>query len=125
MRYFLFALSIVLIAGCSSGRKTGGKKTSVEIKEIKFLGEHTVPNGLLFKNTVVGGLSGIDYDAKRNLYYMICDDPSANNPARFYTAQILISERGIDSVIFTEVDYFAGQGRQPYPDIQERSDSLG
>ena len=72
-----------------------------------------------FNGTTVGGLSGIDYDNKRDLYYMICDDPSANNPARFYTAKIMISQKGIDSVIFTRVDTLLDAEGKPYPDIRK------
>jgi hypothetical protein len=32
---------------------------------------------------MVGGLSSIDYDAKNDLYYLICDDRSVYNDARF------------------------------------------
>lgn len=117
MRYFLLFFGIVLIIGCSSTRKTGGTKSQSEISEIKFLNAFTVPNEFLFEKTVVGGLSGIDYDASKNVYYMICDDPSAINPARFYTAQIVISEKGIDSVIFINVDTLLDKNGQLYPDI--------
>lgn len=119
MRYFLLIFGIVLLIGCSSTRKTAGAKSHAEISEIKFLNAFTVPNGFLFENTLVGGLSGIDYDANRNLYYMICDDPSAINPARFYTAQILISEKGIDTVIFVKVDTLLDKDGKPYPDIRK------
>jgi hypothetical protein len=117
MRYFLLIFGTLLIIGCSSGRKTAGTKSYIEISEIKFLNEFTIPNGFLYKNTVVGGLSGIDYDVNRNGYYMICDDPSANNPARFYSAQILISEKGIDTVIFISVDTLLDKDGKVYPDI--------
>lgn len=117
MRYFLLAFGIAIVFGCSSTRKTSGNKYYSEIKEIKFLNSYTVPNGFMFKNTIVGGLSGIDYDADRGVYYMICDDPSAINPARFYTAQILISEKGIDSVLFTEVDTLLNKDGRPFTDI--------
>lgn len=70
-----------------------------------------------FKNTTVGGLSGIDYDAKRDLYYMICDDPSVKGPARYYTARIPISEKGIDSVQILEVTALLNPEGKTYTDI--------
>ncbi|MEJ0102368.1 MAG: esterase-like activity of phytase family protein [Bacteroidota bacterium] len=40
----------------------------------------------------------MDYEKKKDVYYMICDDPSRMAPARFYTAKISLNEKGIDSV---------------------------
>ncbi|MEI9809161.1 MAG: hypothetical protein WDO16_15590 [Bacteroidota bacterium] len=42
-----------------------GKTGAENIREIRFLGEYILPSGIQFKNTSVGGLSGIDYDPGR------------------------------------------------------------
>ena len=98
----LFA-GLLFIVSCSSSKKTQGK-ISPGISGIRFISEYTIPNNLQFNGITVGGLSGIDYDTKRDLYYMICDDPSAISPARFYTAKIVIGQKGIDSIQFIRVD---------------------
>jgi hypothetical protein len=72
-----------------------------------------------FRGTRVGGLSGIDYDVKQDRYYLACDDPSAFNPARFYTARILLKENRLDTVIFTAVDTLLNPVGNPYPDIRK------
>lgn len=72
-----------------------------------------------FKSTIVGGLSGIDYDKSRDVYYMICDDPSARNPARYYTAKVLIGKNGIDSVVFTNVTFLLNADGKIFPDIRQ------
>ncbi|NJE06878.1 hypothetical protein E3E36_12190, partial [Thermococcus sp. M36] len=77
--------------------------TAQKISKLNFLSEYTVPHNLQFKGTTVGGLSGIDYDAKNNLYYIISDDRSAINAARYYTAKIFFSNNKIDSVVFVDV----------------------
>ncbi len=118
MKYFLF-IGFVFVTGCSPSHKFAGKKSAGDIREIHFISEYIVPNGMQFKNTTIGGLSGIDYDVKRDLYYIVCDDPSATNPARFYTARILISQKGIDSIAFIAVDTFLNKDGQPYPDIRK------
>ena len=117
MRHLLFALGIIIVAGCFPARKTAGKKFAAPIKEIHFINEYILPNDIQFKNTVIGGLSGIDYDQARDVYYMICDDPSSKGPTRFYTAKLLISNKGIDSVVFTEVTTILDPSGKPYPDI--------
>jgi hypothetical protein len=113
----LFA-GLLFIVSCSSSKKLQSTKSS-GISGIKFISEYIIPNGTQFNGTTVGGLSGIDYDAKQDLYYMICDDPSATNPARFYTAKIIISQKGIDSVQFTRVDTLLNSEGKPYPDIRK------
>ncbi|MEH2441959.1 esterase-like activity of phytase family protein [Nostoc sp.] len=65
---------------------------SVEISSIEFIGEATLPKGLIFKKTELGGLSGISYDAKNNLYYAISDDRGQKAAARFYILKIDLSK---------------------------------
>ncbi|WP_414565341.1 MULTISPECIES: esterase-like activity of phytase family protein [unclassified Anabaena] len=65
---------------------------AVEISGIEFIGEATLPKGLIFQKTEVGGLSGITYDAKNDLYYAISDDRGQKAPARFYTLKIDLSQ---------------------------------
>ncbi|BAY19774.1 hypothetical protein NIES21_56390 [Anabaenopsis circularis NIES-21] len=65
---------------------------AVEISSIDFIGEATLSKGLSFQKTEVGGLSGITYDAKNDLYYAISDDRGQKAPARFYTLKINLSK---------------------------------
>lgn len=85
------------------------------IAAMRFIGSYEVPHNLSFRGTTVGGLSGIDYDKEKQLYYLICDDRSAINPARFYTAKIRFSEQKIDTVYFTDVTTLKQQNGKPYP----------
>ncbi|MFN6460242.1 MAG: esterase-like activity of phytase family protein [Nostoc sp. DedVER02] len=66
--------------------------SAVEVSSIEFIGEATLPKGLIFKNIELGGLSGITYDAKENLYYAISDDRGQKGNARFYTLKIDLSK---------------------------------
>jgi len=68
-----------------------------------------------YENTVVGGLSGIDFDAKTDRYYMISDDPSQFSPARIYTAAIDIRENKIDTVRLTGIIPILQENGQQYP----------
>jgi hypothetical protein len=114
--FFISLLSLFLIYSCSSSKKIRSK-TSYGISSLRFIDEYIVPHDMQFNGTTVGGLSAIDYDRARNVYYMICDDPSAKSPARFYTANLLISDKGIDSVVFTDVTTILDPLGKPYPDI--------
>lgn len=86
---------------------------------LKFIGEYDVPYNQSFQNTTIGGLSGIDYDQKHNVYYLISDDRSAINPARFYTAKIFFNENGIDSVKFISVKFLLQPNGNVYPNFKQ------
>jgi len=51
---------------------------------LNYLGQQTLATGTQFAGTQVGGLSGIDYNARTGGYFAISDDRSQFNPARFY-----------------------------------------
>lgn len=114
----LFLFSILLFVGCTSSKKLSKTKTD-SISQLKFLSEYDVPNGIQFKETTVGGLSGIDYDPAHSMYYLISDDRSAINPARFYTAKIHIDNNRIDSVEFTDVKFLLQRNGKTYPNSKQ------
>jgi hypothetical protein len=89
------------------------------IGSLRFLGGYEVPYNQPFKGTTIGGLSGIDYDAAQDSYFLICDDRSAIEPARFYSAKIHLSEKGIDTVTFSGVGILRQENGQPYPNSRQ------
>ncbi|MGB4844452.1 MAG: esterase-like activity of phytase family protein [Ferruginibacter sp.] len=115
-RFFYF-FAVLCCLSCASVKQS----TSLvnEIRSLKFINVYTIPFNLQYKNTTTGGLSGIDYDVKNNLYYLICDDRSDKNPARFYTAKIFLTEKGINSLVFTDVKYMLMPDGKTYPDSRQ------
>lgn len=85
------------------------------ITSLHFLGEKVVPYNSLYNNTTIGGLSAIDFDSIHNIYYLISDDRSDFNPARFYSATISFSQLGIDSIHFTGVQFLQQPNGNVYP----------
>lgn len=65
------------------------------VTNIEFIGQATLPTGLIFQKTQFGGLSGITYDRTKDLYYAISDDRSEKAPARFYTLKIDLSKASL------------------------------
>ena len=110
-------ISVALLIGCSSSRKSGGKVPANDIKELRLINEYDLPNAMQWKNTIVGGLSGIDYDAARGLYYLVSDDPGSKGPARYYSAKINIGDKGIDNVQIIDVIPLLNPKGEPYADI--------
>ena len=114
----LIFASLILVYGASAQKKVTLPQAP-HIKQLNFLGEYEVPHNYKFKNTTVGGLSGLDYDVERGQYYAISDDRSDKNRARFYTMKIPISQKGIDTVIFTDVTTLLQADGTPYPNKGE------
>jgi hypothetical protein len=82
---------------------------------LRLIGDVTLPHRFSFDNTLVGGLSSIDYDPVDDLWYAISDDRSEHNPARFYTFRMDVSARGIGKPVFQSVVFFRQADGSTYP----------
>lgn len=90
---------ILIIAALVSCKTV--KTTSADKIQLRFLDEYIVKDSIFINETLVGGLSGIDY--ANGQYYLIADD--ASNP-RYYKADIKINNSKIDTIAFTSVIKF-------------------
>ncbi|WP_425484825.1 esterase-like activity of phytase family protein [Amycolatopsis anabasis] len=90
---------------------------------VRLLGEQIVPNGLVFDGTTVGGLSSIDYDPRTGQYVFICDDRSALQPARFYTAKFDVTAHGPGPVTFTGTRPLLRPDGTTYPPLAKNDQS--
>lgn len=108
-------ISILVFTSCSVTRNKSFTPSS-SINSLKYIGGYEVPFNQQYKNTTVGGLSGIDYNPKNGKYYLISDDRSAINPARFYSAKINFTQSGISNVEFTNVTTLLQPNGSTYPD---------
>lgn len=85
---------------------------------VRLLGQHTFESRRTFEDTTLGGLSGLAYDAKRNVFYAVSDDRGENQAPRFYTLEIDFDATGIQDVRFTDVTFLdsdaSAPGVQPY-----------
>jgi hypothetical protein len=89
---------------------------------LEYLGDTTIPAGLPFDGTVVGGLSSITYDASRDVYYALSDDQGAgftptSTPSRFYTLHIDLSDGSLDAgdVTVLSTTTLLGLDGEPFP----------
>ncbi|NET74186.1 MAG: esterase-like activity of phytase family protein, partial [Sphaerospermopsis sp. SIO1G2] len=90
---------------------------TVKIKDIEFIGATSLPTGFMFKNTELGGISGITYDAKNDIYYAISDDRGYKYPPRFYTLKIDLSEGKLtkNSITLIGVTNLVNENNQNLP----------
>ena len=117
LRSLFFVSVSLLLHACAASQKF--TQDSTNIKSLNYLGSYEIPFNYKYNNTIVGGLSGIDYDAKHDLFYLISDDRSEKNTARFYTAKILISKKEIDSFSFTGQYNLLQPGGNVYPGVNQ------
>lgn len=82
---------------------------------LRLIGEARLPHRLQFQGTTVGGLSGIDYDAAVDLYYLLSDDGSQHNPARFYTARITMEATRLGTPELTQFVTLRQSDGSTYP----------
>jgi hypothetical protein len=79
----LSAIVSLSLSACSLPQVKAEDRLFQDIS-LEFLGETIVPKTLEVDNTLVGGLSGIIYSPKDDVFYTVSDDRSTKAPARFY-----------------------------------------
>lgn len=97
-------------------------QSMAEIGGLRFIGTVTVPNDKTVDGTLVGGLSGIDYDAAADLWYLISDDKSEKDPARFYTARLTFDKVRFAAVEIERAVTLLQAEDKPYPDAETGGD---
>lgn len=112
MRNFCLLLLAFFAVSCTTTRLPKSSAPGT----FKLIGQYNIPYNFAFNNTTVGGLSGIDYNPATGEYYMISDDRSAINPARFYTAKLWFNNTSFDSVSITNVTTLRMPNGSAYPD---------
>jgi hypothetical protein len=115
MRGRLTALAIAAVLLAAASPAAGKDRDGLE-----FRGQAIIPTGTTFMGTMVGGLSSITYDAKRDVYYAVSDDQGQFQPARFYTVRLAIGDGRLSDgdVRFTGVTTLEAPDGQPYPPLR-------
>lgn len=84
------------------------------VGSLRFLGQTTIPNDAEVDGTLVGGLSGLDYNPKTGIWAIISDDKSDKAPARFYLGRIELGE-GEPKVTLDHAVILQQSDGKPYP----------
>lgn len=80
-------LLALLCAGCLLAA-CAGPQPQRSVQSLRLIGEQRIAPGQAYQGTVVGGLSGIDYDRAAGAWVAVSDDRSETGPARFYTLRL-------------------------------------
>jgi hypothetical protein len=84
------------------------------IEKLRFIGDQNILTGEKFKETEIGGLSGLVFDKKKNKIIAISDDRSSINDARFYEFNLLLDEKTF-SVTPSEVITLKNKAGKAFP----------
>jgi hypothetical protein len=106
MRTLLLVFAAML---CGSQPAIAGEPT------LRFIGQQNVPTGMIVDGTVVGGLSGIDYDPASGRYVAISDDRSRHGPARFYDIRLSLTAGHFAGVRFDGAHMLRQADRTYFP----------
>mgnify|MGYP000552981027 CR=1 FL=1 len=102
---FLAICTTIVLNSCSVWNTS-------KVPTLSLLDVKTIPYETSFQQTKIGGLSGIDYDAKNDRYLMISDDRSEKNNARIYEAKIKIKDQKIDTITFEKVIFMKNKNQE-------------
>jgi len=102
-RAMLSATALVVLTGLASCGSSDSPAPERAVKSLRLIGQQILPRRMEFQGTVVGGLSGVDYDAATSRYIFMSDDRTTTdsaNPPRFYTANLTFNESTFSAVQF-------------------------
>lgn len=91
IRYLLLSLLFISLTACGASSQVQAQDRVFPQVELEFLDAYKLPKQT-FKQTSVGGLSGITYNQEKNVFYAVSDDRSQSAPARFYTLKIQVNQ---------------------------------
>lgn len=81
-------LSGLLLAGCAAPPQALPAPQPTACARLQWLGSTTIAREEPIHGATTGGISGLDYDARRGDYVAISDDRSARGPARWMRLRI-------------------------------------
>lgn len=76
------------------------------VSGLRFIGEQRVAHQALYGGSMLGGFSGLDYDAARGQWVVASDDRCTHNAARFYEAELDFDAQTFRAIRFVGVRYF-------------------
>lgn len=87
--------------------------------QLELLGQTVIPYNQQFKQTPIGGLSGLTYDPASDLYYVLSDDRSEMADSRFYSFRVALNEQGMftdESIKWQDVHFMKNAQGKVYPE---------
>jgi hypothetical protein len=113
------AFLLLSVAGCGGSDPVPAERS---VGSLRLIGQQILPRRMEFQGTVLGGLSGIDYDTANNRYVFISDDRTttdSGNPPRFYTANLNFNDTSFSNVQFLSTVTLKQPDGSTYPKVPD------
>lgn len=104
LRLLLSCLILISLTACNSASQAQAQDRIFPDVSVEFLDGYEIPKQT-FKDTPVGGLSGITYNPTQGIFYTVSDDRSQYAPARFYSLDINFNNTQIEEAIIKDVTF--------------------
>ena len=118
----------LLAAGCGGNgdtfptRSTEASTTEISVGSLRLIGQQVLPRRSEFAGTVVGGLSGIDYDPLTKRFILVSDDRTTGDSAgapRMYFANLAYDANSFTGVTFTSTVSMKQPNGSTYPKVPD------
>ena len=114
LKILLLLFVLINLAACGTVSQAQAQERLFPKVSVDFLDRYRLPKQT-FKQTPVGGLSGLTYNQRDNLFYAISDDRSQYAPARFYTLDLNFKETKIENITVKDVTFLKTETGDFFP----------
>ena len=126
-RKYLIIAIVFSVLGCDTQKTTSSIPNVEEKKQpitLRFIGEKIIPIDKTFgkgnEKMTVGGISGIDYDAENDIYYLLSDDLfDENGRLRFYTTKLEYTQQSFENIEIISQNFLKQANGEYYPKKEE------
>lgn len=114
--------ALVMLAACNSDDDKNPVANEKTVASLRLIGQQVLPRRSDYVGTVVGGLSGVDYDEVNNQFLFVSDDrtttDSANAP-RMYAARLVYDANTFSAITFTSTFPMKQPDGNVYPKVPD------
>ncbi|MEL6495444.1 MAG: esterase-like activity of phytase family protein, partial [Cyanobacteria bacterium J06623_7] len=87
----LLTVSLLWLSSCRLPERVSAEERMFRDFSLELLDQVEIPK-TKFQDTLIGGLSAIAYHRELDVFYVLSDDRSKRDPARFYTFKLEIAQ---------------------------------
>jgi hypothetical protein len=114
--------ALVIVASCNSDDDNSSAANEKTVASLRLIGQQVLPRRSDYAGTVVGGLSGLDYDEVNGQFLFVTDDrtttDSANAP-RMYMARLTYDANAFSAIAFTSTFSIKQPDGSVYPKVPD------
>ena len=115
---------LALLAACAPLPRQAPAPTAAAPAQLRLIGVQALDFSTRYADTLVGGLSGIDYDPVQQRYIAISDDRATHDPARAYTLELHYSASALETPRWTGVRFLQHDSGQRFAPQHRAIDAM-